>query len=606
MPDSGNMPEPDAQEPADLLQLALPISQKVVLVIDLVESVRLMAADEAGTVARWHDFAQTAQNHSIPAHHGRLVKSLGDGLMVEFENPRDAANAAHTLHAVMQKGNAGQSADRHMHLRAGINATHVYTDNNDIYGAGVNLAARIATLAGPGETVVTAQVRDGLTDGLDATVEDLGECYLKHIDEPVRAYRIGAAGQAPVVVAQREYATPLQPTIAVIPFALRSKQPEFYAVGDLIADGIIATLGQSGHFRVLSRLSTQALRGALENLGSVHRMVHAHYTLSGGYLCLAGKVHLSWELADAKTGTVVTADRVTVDEMELLTIGGDFFRGFCQTVQTAVIQAEVRHANRQPMTSLHSYSLLLSGVSLMHQNGSQMPQRSFDVLNHLIERHPALAQPKAWLAKWYVLRSVSGTVSDQAKEAKLALALTQRAIDLDPNDSMSHAMQGYVYNHLLGQPAQAKGRLADALSLNPNDSLAWLYQSVVQAMWGNSSDAVSSAAKALSLSPVDPLLYFYLSLQASALLVDGQYAAATDIAHHSLRLNRLHTPTYRVLLTAQMLAGHEADAQQTLSKLLGIDTHFTLANYEKSGNLESKTKQQTIQALEALKAFSLT
>ena len=112
MTDSGNMPPPDSNDGSDLLHLALPVSQKVVLVIDLVESVRLMAADEAGTVARWHDFAQTAQNHTILAHHGRLVKSLGDGLMVEFETPRDAANAAHTLHAAMQKGNAGQNAER--------------------------------------------------------------------------------------------------------------------------------------------------------------------------------------------------------------------------------------------------------------------------------------------------------------------------------------------------------------------------------------------------------------------------------------------------------------------------------------------------------------
>ena len=189
MPDSGTITATDNQEPADLLRMALAVSQKVVLVIDVVESVRLMAADEPGTVARWHNFVQTARHLTIPQHKGRLVKSLGDGLMVEFENSRDATNAAQAFHIAINASNAGLPADRQMHLRAGINDTPVYTSQMDIFGAGVNLAARLATLAGPGETVVSASVRDGLTDGLDANIEDLSECYLKHIDEPVHITR---------------------------------------------------------------------------------------------------------------------------------------------------------------------------------------------------------------------------------------------------------------------------------------------------------------------------------------------------------------------------------------------------------------------------------
>lgn len=129
MPDSGTMPPSVTQEPADILvQLALPRSQKVVLVIDLVESVRLMSVDEAGTVARWHGFVQQAKDHTIPQHHGRLVKSLGDGLMVEFEQARDAVNAAQTLHSAITRTNAGLGAERHMHLRAGINRSQIIAE----------------------------------------------------------------------------------------------------------------------------------------------------------------------------------------------------------------------------------------------------------------------------------------------------------------------------------------------------------------------------------------------------------------------------------------------------------------------------------------------
>jgi adenylate cyclase len=167
------LPTADAQPDADLLRLALPVSQKVVLVVDVVESVRLMASNEADAVTRWLALAQAGQ-HAITANHGRVVKSLGDGLMAEFDHPRDAVHAALQLHSLAQAGNAGRPPDQHMLLRAGAHATHVYVADNDIFGSGVNLAARIATLAGPGETVVTAEIHDGLTDGLDAELEDLG------------------------------------------------------------------------------------------------------------------------------------------------------------------------------------------------------------------------------------------------------------------------------------------------------------------------------------------------------------------------------------------------------------------------------------------------
>lgn len=201
--------------------------------------------------------------------------------MVEFDEPRDAVAAALALHAIAAQINRPLPPDRQMHLRAGINATHVFTDANDIYGAGVNLAARLATLAGPGETVVSATARDGLSDGLDATLEDLGECYLKHIDQPVRAYRAGAGGAAPVVVAQREYMAPLQPTVAVIPFTSHSRAPEHFAIGELIADGVIGQLSRTVELKVISRLSTTVFRNREADMPQLETHLVANCVLSG-------------------------------------------------------------------------------------------------------------------------------------------------------------------------------------------------------------------------------------------------------------------------------------------------------------------------------------
>jgi adenylate cyclase len=193
--------------------------------MDLVESVRLMAANEAFVVSAWHGFLQHAQDKVLPACSGRLVKSLGDGLLAEFDRSADAVKAAYAMHRYFDRTNERLPPEARLHLRAGIHATHLYIDTHDVFGHGVNLAARVTALAAPGETVITASVRDTVVDGIDGEVEDMGESYLKHWPEPVRTWRIWPANDtAPVARAapQSPVHEDLRPTIAVIPFPMAS------------------------------------------------------------------------------------------------------------------------------------------------------------------------------------------------------------------------------------------------------------------------------------------------------------------------------------------------------------------------------------------------
>ena len=163
------------------------------MVVDVVESVRLMQAHEADVIDRWLRFVNEVQTQVLPARGGRIVKSLGDGLLLEFELVPSAAAAALDLQRRITPHNANRGADAAIMLRAGVHVAEVVTDERDIYGSGVNLAARLATLAGPGEVIVSDQVHAMLVPGIDADVEDLGDCFLKHIEGPIRAYRLGAA-----------------------------------------------------------------------------------------------------------------------------------------------------------------------------------------------------------------------------------------------------------------------------------------------------------------------------------------------------------------------------------------------------------------------------
>ena len=228
---------------------ALVRQETVVLLVDLVESVRLMGNQEASTVRRWADFVRIVTTEILPRHHGVMVKSLGDGLMARFEAVPDAVDAAAEMHRTLAAQNTDIPEDQHFHLRAGVNAAMAWSDGIDIYGTGINLAARLATLAGPGETIASASAheqlavalaslakpgetigsaaaRDELTHGVDASCEDLGECILKHFEKPVRAYRVGPASPHPSLTGRRDYGAAMEPTIAVIPFgSARTMRP---------------------------------------------------------------------------------------------------------------------------------------------------------------------------------------------------------------------------------------------------------------------------------------------------------------------------------------------------------------------------------------------
>lgn len=190
---------------------------QVLLVMDVVESVRLMEQDQDNFVRRWQQLVQHAEQKILPLHGGRIVKSMGDGLMLAFASAPSCAQAAYALLHFCQQAHAGGRPGQQMHLRMGGHLASFIADRHDIYGTDVNLTARLCTLAGPGEIVISAEIRDQLVPGLDAEIEDLGECYLKHVTKPVRAYRIAPSGEAFAFAAPPVTDSALQPTFAVTP-----------------------------------------------------------------------------------------------------------------------------------------------------------------------------------------------------------------------------------------------------------------------------------------------------------------------------------------------------------------------------------------------------
>lgn len=565
-------------------------STKVLLVMDVVESVRLMEQDEDDFVRRWQQLVLHAEQQILPLHGGRIVKSLGDGLMLEFASAHGCMNAAFAIQKFSRDVNEQLAPASRMHLRMGAHLAEFVTDKHDIYGTDVNLTARFATLAGPGDLVVSAELRDCIPTGLDADIEDLGECHLKHLLEPVQAYRAWPVGEKTLTAIEKTDEPDFRPTIAVVPFEARSNEPEHFVIGELLADGVIAQLSRSADLRVISRLSTSALRGRPDSMAEVEKRLGASFLLSGSYVASGGRLLIFAQLSDARSNEVIWADRLSGDTQDLLQPQSELVNNLATASSRALIESEVKQSLAQPLPRLDSGSLLLGGISLMHRSSMRDFDRSRQVLEELMNRHNRSAAPRAWLAKWYTLRVIRGISREPGKDSQLALEQTRRALDISADNALSLAIEGYARCQLLGDAALAQIRIDEALRLNPNEPMAWLYKSVWSSMWAGSDDAVAEAEHASRLSPIDPLRYFFDVVLASAQTINRNFDKAEEFAKRSLRANRHHQPALRVLLQSQVEGEKLEEAHETLKLLLLEAPGLTVSSYLSMGSSTSKTR----------------
>jgi adenylate cyclase len=595
--------------------------ETVVLLVDLVESVRLMQEHEASAVRRWADFIRVVVTTILPRHRGILVKSLGDGLLARFETVPAAADAAAEMHKTLAAQNLVLPEDQHFQLRAGINAAMAWSDGLDIYGTGVNLAARLATLAGPGETIASASAheqlaaalaslanpgetigsaaaRDELTHGVDASCEDLGLCVLKHFDQPVRAYRVGPASPLPSLTSRRDYGTAMQPTIAVIPFSARSDTPALFDVGNLIADSVIWRLSKAADLKVISRLSTAVFRGRANDIGEVSAHLGATYVLGGAYVVNAGQIMVTAELSEARNKQVVWTDQLNGEIGDLLRPESELADRVAKGVHFAILDAEVEHILTQPLPTLESYSLLLGSIKLMHRSSRDEFRQTRRILDELINRHGRIAAPRAWLGNWYILQVTRGWSEDRTREAAEALSTTHAALDRDPSDALALATEGFVYCHLLKDLDTARKRCNEAVNANPSHALGWLYLGTVNAFKGEGEAAVEATRRAMELSPLDPMRYYFESLGATAELSAQNYENAERLARSSLVLHRMHPSTWRALTISLVSQGRMDEAREALAKLRQLEPQLTAERYlARMPNAELETGREWARCL---------
>ncbi|MFC3613780.1 adenylate/guanylate cyclase domain-containing protein [Lutimaribacter marinistellae] len=575
------MAEKRKSSPDDMLGMqALLRSPETIVFVDVVDSVRLIDNDEEGTVRRWLGFVAAVEQRISGNRAGRIVKTLGDGLMLEFDDPlqavREALNMREELAAINQR-----DADRqNMEIRIGMHSGDVLRGPDaDLYGRDVNIAARLASTAYPGAIVASASVRDTLANCHDAEFEDIGPVYLKNVVDPVHAFRVVTQDEVSRV-APLMSPEDLLPTIAVLPFSTRGSDGN-QLWGDMLADDLIAALSRSHRMNVISRLSTMAIRVETFSLPELSKALNADFLLSGS--CAAGDTRhvLDIAVSSAQSGRIIWSDRIELDAAHVME-KNEIFAQVANDIHLAILDLEMKRAMSQPVPSLDSFEILMASVALMHRLSRADFIRAGELLDALIDRIPNNPVPLAWKSRWHVLKVVQGWSTDLQQEARSALNHTHRALDLDPTNSGALIAEGFVQTNLLHDLDEAEELYDSALEYTPNEATGRALRGTLYAFRGDGQRAVRDAERSLHLAPRDPHRFFFQCLAGSASLAAEDYPRALELIKSSLRLNRLHMSSLRMLAVTEWRLGNHTAARSAADKIIRLDPDFSISRWKRS------------------------
>jgi class 3 adenylate cyclase/tetratricopeptide (TPR) repeat protein len=561
-------------------------STKVIAVADVVESVRLMERGEHEFIGRWHRFVNFVQDQ-VQRDTGRLHKSLGDGLMLEFSDPHGCIRAAMAMQAWFRDVNEALPPAEHVHLRIGAHIADFVADKYDIYGTDVNLATRIASLAGPGEIVISSALRERLRGALPLPLEDLGSCHLKHVKEPVHAFRLGRAGRAPVIAAPPLEAPGLRATIAVLPFATRGDSLDGVG-GETVADELVTVLARSDLLQVVSRMTTAALDASRDTLATVLSEVNARYVLTGRARQVDGALALFAELADARSAHVLWAESFQGAARPGSGVDARMIADTVAALHAAVVRHEIEQSAGRAMPSLQGATLLLAALGLMHRLSPVDMGHAQDMLEHLSDRWRRHATAHAWLGHLHVLRVQQAGAGIVAPDQALARAHAAAAVQYDPASPLVLALDGHAYLHGARNLQGAEDRYAQALSVRQDHSLALLFRSELLSIQGHGRAARAAAGRATHSLSLEPLRFLYDSLSALAALVDNDADAASMLAQQALDRNPRYLPAWHTLIVSQVESERLGEARASQQRLIRRNPAFSVRGFLKATHFQDE------------------
>jgi len=537
---------------------------------DIVGYSRLMGLDEARTIARQKAHRESIIDPNITARGGRIVKSTGDGVLVEFTSVVDAVECAVKVQETIAESEADVPADQRIDYRIGINLGDIGIDGADILGDGVNVAARLEGLARPGGICISGTVYDHLAGKVHIQFEDAGERTLKNVPAPVRVFHWGI--DAARLQAWSPPALPEKPSIAVLPFDNLSGDAEQAYFSDGITDDIITDLSKISGLFVIARNSTFAYKGRAVDVKQVARELGVRYVLEGSVRKGGAKVRINAQLIDAATANHLWAERYDGDLQDIFSLQDQITESIVATLAVTLTRAEQDRAMRKEAGNLQAYDYVLRGNAYHHLMTKDDNIRAKQNFEHAINIDPNYAPAYAGLA-WVLVHDFNQWGAN-TEVLNQALEYAKKAVRLDDSLAKAHMVLGDVYLWTK-QNDQAVDEGRKAISLDPSYADGHFALGVYLRYAGQPDEALEEHEKALRFNPMYGHRLYYLTLSHTYYMLK-QYEAALKAAQQAASRGPNHFSIHRSLAMAYAQLGCVEDAHQHVVEVLECNPNSSI------------------------------
>ncbi|CAN7642147.1 adenylate/guanylate cyclase domain-containing protein [Pararhizobium sp. LjRoot255] len=559
-----------------------------VLAADMAGYSRLMEADEAGTLARLRTHRIELIDPAIAKNKGRIIKTTGDGMLVEFQSVTDAVKCAVEIQQRMQRRNSDVPQDRRIEFRIGINLGDIIFEDEDIFGDGVNIASRIEQLADVGGICVTAAVAIQIADRLEVSIEDLGEKTLKNISRPVRLFRIGlersdSPHQPADLDAKRSVS---KPSIVVLPFNNMSGDPDQEFFADGLTEDILTELSRRHELFVISRNSSFVYKNRAVNVREVAEKLGAQYLVEGSVRKSGDRVRVTVQLIDAASDGHIWADKYDRKLDDIFAIQDEITAAIAATLPGRVEAAQRDHLARTKPANMAAYECALTAKVLHHRGTVADNEQAQSLINRAIALDPDYAHAHAWRACILGQAWVHSWCEDKDAVWNEIVAALDRALALDDNDADVHRILAAVSvnNNAL---TTARYHQERALSLNPNYDLVVVQQGELLTWLGSPEEGIEWIRKAMRLNPHHPERFW--SHLGKAHFAAHQYAEAIEAFMHLSVMDYVQhafvAACYGWLGDGVAAAAHVKKVR-TLLPEFGIESFLATLHYARQSDVE--------------------
>ena len=547
-----------------------------ILAADVAGYSRLMGADEEGTHERLQGHLRELVNPKISEHRGRVVKNTGDGFLAEFLSVVDAVRCAVEVQRGMAERNQSSSPEECIEFRIGINLGDVIAEQHDIFGDGVNVAARLEALAKPGGIYISRVVRDQVRDRIEVTFDDLGEQQVKNIARPVRVYQIGdraARIEPPLPASPPALPLPDKPSIAVLPFQNMSGDPEQEYFADGMVEEIITALSRIKWLFVIARNSSFTYKGQPVDVTRVGRELGVRYVLEGSVRKSGNQVRITAQLIDAANGAHLWAGRFDGSLEDVFELQDKVALNVAGVIEPTLQAAEILRSGARPTNDLAAYDLYLRAIGPI-RSGERDKERylqGLDLLGEAIKRDPRYGPALACAAFHHNVLDVAGWTSEPEANRLEGLDLARRALMVAGDDPAVLGQVARVFGYFGEDLAAAMSLIDRALELNPSFALGWQWSGWLRLWAGQPDLGIGHFETSMRLNPLMGRADFYLGIGMGHFF-GGRFEDAAASLLLSLQEGPAWVPTHRFLASCYTHLGRFDEAREIVTRLLTLTT----------------------------------